>query len=205
MTIAQDWKEVTIEMYQELTSIERENDISNIIERISVLADCDPQDIRNLPIPKFKDLTNQIEWVMEKPNPNLNLKVEIDGKKYGMIPDLSFISTGEWADIENWKDKSIENLHFICALLYRPITKEVGDEYEIEPHKPQGFMKRAELFRKKLTIDHVFGAVLFFSASGLTFIEIIADYLEEEAKVVKKSQMKNSKKKTTPKATKKNK
>jgi hypothetical protein len=202
MTIAKDWKEVTIEMYQELTTIQRDNDISTIIERIAVLADTDPESVRQLPIPQFRELTKQIEWVMDKPQPDMNYRFELDGKRYGIIPDLNFISTGEWADIENWKDKSIENLHFICALIYRPITKESDDEWEIESHKPQGFMKRAELFRKKLTIDHVFGAVLFFSASGIQFIEIITDYLEDESKVVTKK--KTSKKTTTRKATKKN-
>lgn len=202
MKIAQDWKEVTIEMYQELNLIERENEIATIIERISVLADTDPESIRQLPIPEFKKLTEQIEWVTKKPEPDLNYRFELDGKRYGIIPDLNFISTGEWADIENWKDDSIANLHLICALIYRPITKEDGDEWEIEPHKPHGFMKRAELFRKKLTIDHVFGAVLFFSASGMKFIEIIADYLEDEAKAVKKTQ---KTKKKPRKATKKNK
>lgn len=204
MRIAENWTDVTIKMYQELNSVDRENDLTNIIERIAILADCDPEDIRQLPIPEFKKLSESIGWVTEKPNPDIRTKLEIDGKKYGIIPDLSFISTGEWADIENWKDDSINNLHFICALIYRPITKEVGDEYEIEPHKPQGFMRRAELFLNRLSIETVFGAVLFFSASGIQFIEIIADYLEAEAKAMKPKK-KRTKKTTPQKASKKSK
>jgi len=203
------WKDVTIEMYQELSNIESGNDISVIINKISILVDTDQEEIRNLPVPEFRKLTEDISWVANDPTKEVKIKFEIDGKKYGMIPDLNFITTGEWADIEAWKDESNENLHLIAALLYRPITKEDGDEYEIEPHKTQGFMKRADLFKQRLTIDQMWGSLLFFSASGLKFIEITADYLEEEAKVAtrkaKRAAAYKKKKMTTQKATKKSK
>jgi hypothetical protein len=91
-------------------------------------------------------------------------------------------------------------------LIYRPVTKYVSDEeYEIEEHKTQGFMKRSDLFLKELSISTVFGSVLFFSASGIKFIEIMADYLEDEAKIVtqKKKASERKKKATTQKASKK--
>jgi hypothetical protein len=193
MEMIKNWDGVTIKMYQELNSIQRESDVSTAIERISVLMNTDPAEVRNLPVPKFQSMVSQLGWIDEKPATETTIKFEVDGKKYGIIPDLNFITTGEWADIENWKEDSITNMHLIAALLYRPIIKEDGDDYQIEEHKSQGFMKRAELFLNEVSISTIYGSLLFFSASGINFIEIMADYLEETAE----EDMKNSKKKKT--------
>jgi hypothetical protein len=202
MELKKGWNEVSIEMWQELNRVERENDLAIVIERMAILGDTDPESIRQLPIPEFRKLQSDVAWVGEKFSPDMQLTFVLDGKRYGMIPDLNFITTGEWADIDNWKDDTIGNIHLICALIYRPVTTYISDdEYEIEPHKSQGFAKRADLFLSKLPITTVYGAVLFFSASGIQFIEIIADYLEAEEKAKKKT----TKTTRTQKATKKSK
>ena len=202
MELKKGWDEMPIKMWQELNQVDRENELSVIIERISILADTDPESIRSLSIPEFKQAQSDIDWVSAEFKPEPVLTFELNGVRYGMIPDLNFISTGEWADIENWKDDSITNIHLICALIYRPVTRyESDDDYEIEKHTPKGFTRRAELFLNSLPITTVYGAVLFFSASGLKFIEIIADYLEAE----EKAQKKKMKKTTTQKASKKSK
>lgn len=202
LELKKGWNEVSIQMWQELNSVERENDLAVIIERMAILGDTDPETIRELPIPEFRRLQDEIVWVADKFKPDMQVTFMLGDVRYGMIPDLNFITTGEWADIDNWKDDTVGNIHLICALIYRPVKRYVdNDDYEIEPHKSQGFTKRADLFLNKLPITTVYGAVLFFSASGIQFIEIIADFLEEEAKEVKKT----TKTTRTRKASKKNK
>ena len=107
----------------------------------------------------------------------------------------------------NWDD-SIKNMHLISALLYRPVIKEDGDDYEIEKHKTQGFMKRSDIFLNEVSISTVYGSLLFFSASGINFCEIMADYLEEEAKIVTRKEKRaatRKKKATTQSPSKKSK
>ena len=82
-----------------------------------------------------------------------------------MIPDMTLIEAGVFIDAEQFKDDSIVNLHLITALIYRPIIKEDGDEYIIEKHKAEGFEKRANLFKDRVSIEMVMGAVLFFFSS----------------------------------------
>ena len=196
------WSEVTIGQYQELTSIQTDNEVTLFIERLSILTDRDPAEIRALGLREFQDFQKKLAFLSENVSAEVVLKFELDGVRYGMIPDLNFITTGEWADIDNWKDDTVGNIHLICALIYRPVKRYVDNEdYEIEPHRSQGFTKRADLFLNKLPITTVYGAVLFFSASGIQFIEIIADFLEEEAKLAQKT----TKTTRTRKASKKNK
>ena len=190
--IKKSWDDVTIGMWQELSLIESDSEVTKEIEKVSILMDMDPVVVRNMSMNEFRKLQQQIEFTSASPKAEVTLKFELDGVKYGMIPQLDFISAGEWADAENWKDKSVENIHLYAALLYRPITKESGDMYEIEPHKPSGFIERSNLFRDKLSITFIHGSVLFFSASAIEFTKILADYLTEQAKeeqsLMKKSQ-----------------
>lgn len=203
ITIPKSWTEITIKTWQELNAVQSESELTNLIERIAILSDCDPQDIRNLDMKEFNKLTDELKWLGSDLPKEINLKIEIDGKKYGMIPDLNFISTGEFVDIENWKDNSTENIHLIAAVLWRPIIKEEEDgSYLISKHKPEGFMRRAELFNNKLKITDIWGAVLFFSSFGLQFLEIIQDYLVEEGKI---TEVKKTKKTSTRSRLKKSK
>ena len=197
------WDEVTISQWQEINGIQADTDIAKYIETISILADCDPEDIRQMGIREYQSLQKQTTYLSQPLKNEVKLKIEIDGKKYGMIPHLDFITAGEWIDAETWKDQPVDNLHLYCALIFRPITKEDGDEYEIEKHKPEGFMRRADLFKNKLPITTVYGSVLFFSASALQFMKVLADFLEADQK--KKTKKTVTKTKTTQKATKTNK
>lgn len=201
--LAKSWDDVTISQWQEISNIQADTDIAKYIETISILADCDPEEIRQMGIREYQSLQKETVYLSEPLKNEVKLKIEIDGKKYGMIPHLDFITAGEWIDAETWKDQPVDNLHLYCALIFRPITKEDGDEYEIEKHKPEGFMRRAELFKNKLSITAVYGSVLFFSSAAVKFMEVLAAYLDQEGKTKKKKIV--TKTKTTQKATKKNK
>lgn len=195
------WDLVTIKQWKEINEIQTENELTRLIEQISILSDTDSEEIRQMSPRDFNTLSAELFFLSEDLKPEVKLKFELDGKKYGIIPDLNFITTGEFVDAENWKADPITNIHLLCAMLYRPIVSEDGDEYEIEPHQSKGFLKRADLFLNKLAITVPYGAVLFFSSSAIQFTKIIADYLEDESK----SEKKKTKKTTTRKATKTNK
>lgn len=209
INIPKSWSDVKVGTWQELNLIESDNDITKKIQQVSILTDCDEAEIRQLPIRQWQELNQQLDLIQRPMSKIIKTKIEVDGKKYGIIPDFNFLTTGEFLDAENWKDKPIENLHLYLALIYRPIVKENGEEYQIEPHKSDGFMRRAELFRDHLTIDEIYSAVLFFSALGLNCMQVIADYLEEEPMsqqemIVKMNQTQSVGKKNKQKTSKKN-
>lgn len=180
------WEDVTIEMYQELNNIQSDNEATLFIERVAVLADCDPEDIRQMSISKFRQLQEKLTFLQQEVPAVVENILEIDGVKYGMIPQLNFITAGEWVDAENWKEQPIDNIHLYAALLYRPVTKELKNgSYEIEPHKSSGFVERSELFKKRLSIVNIHGTVLFFSTLGIQLMPILAEYSTGELKWMK--------------------
>lgn len=188
--LPKSWNEVKIKTWRELNEIQSDSEMSVLIQRLSILADVDQEQIRRLSIPEFNKLATQASFMSEELKPEPVLRFSLNDKRYGMIPDLNFITTGEFIDAEQFKKDPIANIHYLAALIYRPIIWEDGDDWKIAPHISTGFQRRAELFLNELPITTVYGAVLFFSASGIQFTEIIVDYLEEEAKLEKKMRMK---------------
>jgi hypothetical protein len=182
-----NWKDITIEKWQQLNSVKSDNELTTLIERMSILIGEGADLIRQKPFKEFNELVTKYSFLGEEPSSKYKLTFTLDGVEYGIIPDFSEISTGEWVDIEEFKKDSIKNCHLILALLYRPITKRIKDTWEIEPHTSKGFMKRADLFRTKLSVEDVLGAVLFFSHIAIQFIQNLEPYLKEEKKKMMKT------------------
>jgi hypothetical protein len=97
--------------------------------------------------------------------------VTIQGVKLGFIPDINSMTFREHVDLDQLS-KSIwltngqtdyKNLSQLMAILYRPITEQVGDYYNIlkyDSSKVKNYMKAIN----GLTMDRVQGGLLFFSS-----------------------------------------
>jgi len=188
MKTPETWNDITVGQYQELLLVETPNKISQSIEKIAIICDCDPEDIRALPYGEYLKLSEKFAFIEVEPKGRVETILEIDGISYGLEPEMNLMSTGVFTDGEQFKQDPIVNLHLTLALIYRPITKDLGDTYEIEPHKAQGFEKRANLFRDRLSIETVLGACLFFSTLGIELsiisLESFNTMMTEEVKTM---------------------
>ena len=205
----ESWADITIGQYQEMMLIETENEITKFVETVAICLDIDPAEIRTLSLSDFRELQTKMSFISKDPDPQVINKFEIDGVEYGLIPDMSIISAGEFIDAEQFKIEPMTNLHFIVALIFRPITKNLPDgSYEIELHKAQGFEKRANLFRDKVSIEVVLGAVLFFSLSATELSTSFLDSLLQKMnlnQVAKTTKMKKTRTPTKPRKPKRSK
>jgi hypothetical protein len=87
---------------------------------------------------------------------------EFQGVRYGLEMDWGKLTWGAWQDFEILSAENIENnVHHICAILYRPIIKEKGDKYWIKEYDPVDVLERAEIF-KDIPVDIWFGSASFF-------------------------------------------
>jgi hypothetical protein len=197
MRIPKSWSEISIGQFQELAQIQSEDQIATIAERVAVLTDTDPDYVRNLPLKQFYDISNDLDFVKEKIPTDWKPTFEWNGQKYGFIPDLTFVSTGEWLDAEAFKQDVTGNLHNYAALLWRPIVSEEGEEYQIKEHTTAGFSTRAKLF-KELPITYIQGGLVFFLTFSAQCLETMKVSL---AKEMQKTQ--TQKKKPRQKAMKK--
>jgi hypothetical protein len=188
------WSDITVGQYQEMMLIETDNEISKFIQMISIALDCDGEEIRSMPFKEYTTLQQKMQFIATEPQKDVRKWIEIDGKFYGLEPDMSLITAGVFIDAEQFRQDPIVNLHNTLALIYRPITNLVDgqpiEEYEIEPHQAKGFEKRANLFRDNVSIEVVLGATLFFSMLGMELsivtLESFNKVMEMEAELMKK-------------------
>ena len=81
-------------------------------------------------------------------------RLSFRGKEYGFVPNLEEMSFGEYIDLDNYLS-DMDMLHKTVGVLYRPITKDKGDLYEIEPYTgTDGY--------SDFPLDVALGATLFF-------------------------------------------
>jgi len=162
------WNDITIAQYQEMMAIDCDNSLSAFIEAIAICDDISTDDIRDLKIGEFQKLKESRSFLLEKPGLDFKRIIEVDGVRYGIEPEINLMSAGVFIDCEQFRRDANANLHNIIALIYRPVVSQSGDEYSIEPHRSFGFQKRAELFRNRVSVEEIFGALFFFSMVSMT-------------------------------------
>ena len=95
------------------------------------------------------------------------------------MKDLTF---GEFVDIDTWMQDGYRNLVDILSVLYRPVVKRKGDRYKIEEYKTSGRAERADIFARSMSIDSVYGSMVFFYTIGQKLIETTRLSLEMQKK-----------------------
>ena len=102
---------------------------------IALLSDIPKQLIKKLPLRDVAVLMGKAAETQSKQD-NVLLKVfKIDGIEYGMHPDLSSLTLGEYADMENFIKSGIEkNMPECMAILFRPIIEKKNNAYTIEAY-----------------------------------------------------------------------
>lgn len=122
----------------------------------------------------------------KKMNTTLNMIIEIDGVEYGFNPNLKDMTLGEFVDLDNYLEDAWKNMHIIMAILYRPITSKKKKKYSIEEYNGVD-MKRAEMFRDKLSIATVNGASSFFLHIGNEYhMNLLSSLSKEQKETMKK-------------------
>jgi hypothetical protein len=137
----------------------------------------------NLDVPKKEadqTLMNVLKIINDKPD--FIQRFEYNGVEYGFIPKLDDISVGEFIDLDQYI-KEGKQLHKIAAILYRPVTKRNGLNYDIE--KYEGTSKYADIMMK---VDYkvVLGALVFFYNLGNSLLKASAIYTQKAVEKLKK-------------------
>lgn len=128
---------------------------------LKVFYNIGPKDARLLKQHQVEILVNKIATVMMLPKGEMKNIIEMNGVKYGLIPDFSDITVGELIDLdEMYKEKDFIKL---TSILYRPIKGEINNigEYNIEDYKG------CDDKFKDVSLDIVEGYMDFFYKSYL--------------------------------------
>lgn len=142
---------------------------NNQLEIVSILADCPFDSLLRMNSSEFDELWN---LCLQGP---LNGSAEpferiqiIDDKEYHFI-DITKLTIGEYADMDvlNNHPNSIQQLHKMMAILWRPAGA----------HYSEGFEERAQLFLEKMPLSVVLQSSDFFLLTARTFLTDMLDSL----------------------------
>lgn len=123
------------------------------------LCNVNPDMMARIDTNTFTQIKNQLLSFVAQEKFDLIPFVDINGIKYGFEPNLSEIAYGAYVDISKFDELNInENWEKIMAILYRPVTKEIGKLYEIAPYSG----KEPTEHWREVNMDVHFGALFFF-------------------------------------------
>ena len=95
-------------------------------------------------------------------------RFELDGVHYGFFPNWKDLTFAEFVDLDTLSSKKpeelLDQLHYLIAIMYRPIINERGlHDFDIEKYDVKTMKTRSELFKKKLNVRYVLSAQSFFT------------------------------------------
>ena len=167
LTIPDKWSDITIETYQKYVIIQEEkiNDKKKAIKSLALLCNTTPFIVKKMAYKDLLEIMSVIKTMIdtEPKTEEFRKTFMFKKEKYGFVPNLSAISTGEYIDLESYCKKPIENLHIIMSILYRKVTFERNERYTIESYNPDEF--KEELF-KDCPMDIALSSLGFFLTLG---------------------------------------
>lgn len=191
ITTPDSWSEVNISQFQELSVTE------DIFEKIAILTDEDPEELKLMDVASFGRLTAALAWVHILPNEDARKDmIVIDDIEYGFIDKLSSLSLGEWIDIENYLKDPIKNLHKLMAIFYRPLLTTLKDGTRItEDYDVTQARNNANTFLTKMNVSDCYGSLVFFSLIANDCLKTIQAYFQVE--IMKNQLMKMNQKESS--------
>tara|TARA_R100000655_G_scaffold110106_1_gene167683 strand:+ start:1824 stop:2399 length:576 start_codon:yes stop_codon:yes gene_type:complete len=171
LVIPNEWKDITIQQFQEFEEniSSDKNKTEKLINSISILCNVETRIIKKLKTKDLQEIAVEINKLEQKRPLQFELQkiIEYKGFKYGLIPNMSEMTTGEFIDLESWASdsKAMKNLHRIMSILYRPIVGSINmaGQYNIESYEPT---IEKENLMLDLPMDIALGCVNFFFLSG---------------------------------------
>jgi len=181
ITVPENWGDVSLKSYQNYAS--KINDLSNedeiVIHSISTLCNIPLKLVKYLKRNDVKSLYEKLSKLISLPiNKQIINKIDVGGVKYGFHPNLDEMSLGEFVDLDEYSKQGVDGMQYILAILYRPITEEKGNNYNIETYN-ESHIHNARHF-ENLSIDVVNGVMVFFYHLGSELLTSSQGYLEQE-------------------------
>jgi hypothetical protein len=178
------WSDVTLEKWMQVIDAETGSKTKQAEETIAALSDIPNKLVKELSLKDVAIIMGKVAELQSKQNTVLRKVIEIDGVEYGMHPDLSEITLGEYADIESFiKDGLEKNMPEIIAVLFRPITERKNDIYTIKAYTGDIRIRAEEM--KKMSAEQVQSCLVFFYHFVMIFLKILPSFLLELIQQIK--------------------
>src|SRR6056300_1932094 len=146
------WSDLTLGELQVMMTSE------NQLERISICTGQSVDKLRTMPQKLIEAAGAHIDQLLTQETARFEKVVQMDGKRFGFVPDWDAFTAGEWIDLENYLEDFWKNAHKVMSVLFREVTYELGEKYEVKKYTAK---EDASIF-EEMPADLVSGTLLFF-------------------------------------------
>lgn len=155
------YNELTVGKYQEIRKIDFDD--LDILEQqvalIAVLNDMDEEEVFDLPLEEYKELSAGLQFLNTPPQIDYKRKLKsitLKGQEYRILQDAREMSCGQYIDYQHYlgADNFDEQLPNILTVFVLPKDKEYGEDYDI--------YELAQTFRKDMPIITAMEIAAFF-------------------------------------------
>lgn len=175
--IPEKLSDITLEQYQKFAKLNtEENQNSNFLlhKMVEIFCRLDLKDIARIKYQYVNSIVSDLNNIFNAKT-ELIQTFKLKGVDYGFIPKLDDITLGEYIDLDN-NISDWETMHKAMAVLYRPITLQKGDRYQIEEYTAK---EDTEKF-KDMPLDVVMGSLVFFWSLSSELLQTTLKYLAKE-------------------------
>ena len=158
--------EITLGQYQEFSKLDITKETELQSKMIEIFCKVPVEVVRSMKAKDITDICTIINNMFDVEHQMLN-RFDLNGVKYGFIPDLENISFGEYVDLDTFMGDN-DNLHRAMNVLYRPIDLKQGVRYTLKEYDPDTNEEA-----KNYPLDAVFGAMVFFYDLGKDLSTVI--------------------------------
>lgn len=144
---------------------------------VGAVTGTDWDELRDMPRALIQEAYNHLQTLRKAETQRHLETFELNGTRYGFVPNWDEFTAGEWIDAEQLCGDFWKNAHKVMALLFRPVAREWGNRYEIEPYTAK---EDAEAFLD-MPADQVAGALLFFSTTKNELLSTLQSSLIQAA------------------------
>lgn len=179
LTLPTSLNEIPLSRYQEFLKVQKNSNDEEFIAQKMIEIFCGIQ-LKEIIKIRLNDLNELIAHFTKlfSEKPLLKRTFKIKEHEFGFIPNLEDITFGEYVDIENYL-QDWQNFHKAMAVLFRPIVKKTGKNYEITDYEPN---KDMQDLMKFAPLGVCISAYLFFWNLGSELLQATMNYLSREMK-----------------------
>jgi len=169
--------DITLEQYQRFALINTEEQDKEffMFKTIEIFCGVDIALVSKMRLKDAESISNEVLEVLQQNVPFTN-KFELEGVKYGFIPDLQAISLGEFIDLEEGLSKD-KDFHKAASVMFRPIVKEFGELYTIDGYEAS---TEAHHVMKQAPVGIISAAIVFFYNIAKELLKASQDFSSQE-------------------------
>jgi hypothetical protein len=188
LNIPESLSEVTLDQYQQWLKVAEDKEMNNFLQQKMIEIFCGVT-LKQVMLIKAKDIESIVVQISELFNQKDNKFIErfkYQDQDFGFIPKLDDMTFGEYVDLDTYL-ADWQLMHKAMAVLYRPITFKKKNQYLIEDYET------ADKYNmKQMTLDVVFGSMVFFWNLRNELQTHILSYLANQTEVPISQELRDS-------------